>query len=271
MPSERSKLIENTNDSKNTRMDIVSSLSLMDFRKDELMHVGRYLNACQTAIDLSKKLQRPIKMLDIGCGEAYTMRTLYKSFIVNKSDTIKRYIGIDIDSPMLKKTASKYNKVLETVNGKLIAKDLTVDPQLKFKDNSIDLIVWFEMVEHIQPEFVRPIMEEAQRVLSKDGIMLLSTPNSNGSNKILPKDHVYEWSYEELRELIEDVGFSILSATGTCVNPSKVPDEYRKKQKSKVELIYEAFGRNTAMSCVAIGPLFPVECSKNMIFRCTKE
>lgn len=42
-------------------------------------------------------------------------------------------------------------------------------------------------------------------------------------------------------------------------------------EKSKVELIYEAFGRNTAMSCVAMGPLFPVECSKNMIFRCTKE
>lgn len=270
MPSERSKLVENTNDSKNTRMDIVSSLSHMDFRKDELMHVGRYLNACQTAIDLSKKLQRPIKMLDIGCGEAYTMRTLYKSFVCKKSDVIGQYVGIDIDSPMLAHTKEEYKNVLEMMNGKLISRDLTVDPRLKFKDNGVDLICWFEMIEHIQPEFVRPIMKEVHRVLSEDGVALISTPNSNGSNKILPKDHIYEWSYDGLRELIENVGFSILSATGTCINPSKVPEEYWKKQKSKVQAIYEAFGRNTAMSCVAMAPLFPVEYSKNMLFRCKK-
>lgn len=271
MPSERSKLTKNTNDSKNTRMDVVSALSLMDFRKDELMHIGRYLNAGQTAIDLSKKLGgKPIKILDIGCGEAYTMRTFYKSFVSKKSDVIKRYIGIDIDAPMLKRTAEKYKRVLEAVNGKLIACDLTTNPQLKIKDSSIDLIICFEMIEHIQPEFVEPILKEALRVLSEDGTMLLSTPNSNGSNKILPKDHIYEWSYEKLMGLIEHVGFSILSAIGTCVNPSKIPKDVWDSQKDIVQAIYSSFGQNTAMSCVAMAPLFPVEYSKNMLFRCKK-
>lgn len=81
MASERTTLGQNENDSKNTRMDIIDSMRLMDFRKDELMHIARYLNAGQTAIDLSKRLGRPLKILDIGCGEMYTMRTLYKSFV----------------------------------------------------------------------------------------------------------------------------------------------------------------------------------------------
>lgn len=268
MASERSKLEINKNKSKNTRMDVASALSRMDFRKDELMHIGRYLNAGQTAIDLSKTLERPIRMLDIGCGEAYTIRTLYKSFVCKKSDIIGQYVGIDIDKPMLDHTKEEYENVLEMMNGRLISRDLTVDPKLKFKDNSVDLICWFEMIEHIQPKFVKPIMKEVHRVLSEDGVALISTPNSNGSNEKLPKDHIYEWSYEELRELIEEVGFEIESSVGTCVNPSRVPKDVLKYINTN--FIYSAFGRNTAMSCIAMGPLVPVKYSKNMLFRCKR-
>ena len=268
MASERSKLETNKNNSKNTRMDVVSALSSMDFRKDELMHIGRYLNAGQTAIDLSKTLERPIRMLDIGCGEAYTIRTLYKSFVCKKSDVIDQYVGIDIDKPMLAYTKEKYKNILEIMNGRLFSRDLTVYPRLKLKDNTVDLVCWFEMIEHIQPEFVKPIMKEVYRVLSEDGVALISTPNSNGSNEKLPKDHIYEWSYEELRDLIEEVGFEIESSVGTCVNPSRIPKEILKKIDT--DFIYAAFGRNTAMSCIAMGPLVPVKYSKNMLFRCKK-
>ena len=270
MPSERSKLDNNVNDSKNTRMDIVNSLQNMDFRKDELMHIGRYLKACQTAITLSKQLNRPIKILDLGCGEAYSMRTFYKSFVVKKSEVVKRYIGIDIDEPMLSKTRDKYNKVLETVHGRLIAQDLTVNPHTKVKDGTIDLIIWFEMVEHIQPEFVRPILDEVFRVLSPEGILLLSTPNSNGSNQKLPKDHVYEWSYEDLSQEIQKAGFTILSSHGTSINPSKIPKDIWEKKGEMVEAVYSTFGENTAFSCVALAPLFPVKYSKSMLFELKK-
>ena len=270
MPSERSKLDNNINDSKNTRMDIVNSLQNMDFRKDELMHIGRYLKACHTAIALSKQLNRPIKILDLGCGEAYSMRTLYKSFVVKKFDVVKRYIGIDIDKPMLSKTRDKYSKVLETVHGKLIAQDLTVNPHIKVKDGTIDLIIWFEMVEHIQPEFVRPILDEVFRILSPEGVLLLSTPNSNGSNQKLPKDHVYEWSYEDLSQEIQKAGFTILSSHGTSINPSKIPKDIWEKRMKTVEAVYGTFGENTAFSCVALAPLFPVKYSKNMLFELKK-
>lgn len=269
MASERSKLDENINNSKNTRMNLVDSMRLMDLRKDELMHIGRYFKACQTAVNLSKELGRPIKVLDLGCGEAYSMRLFYKSFLVKKSDVIERYFGVDIDKPMLKRTKSEYGKVIEAVNGKLIAQDLTVDETLKLACSSIDLVIWFEMVEHIQPEFVRPILAEVNRVLRDDGVLLLSTPNSNGSNKKLPKDHVYEWSYEELLEAVKHEGFTGV-ATGTCINPSKIPQEVWRKRTEEINFVYNSFGENTAFSCVALAPLFPVEYSKNMLFELRK-
>lgn len=268
MASERTTLNHNENDSKNTRMDIVKSMELMDFRKDELMHIGRYLNAGQTAIDLSKRLGRPLKILDIGCGEMYTMRTLYKSFVCVKSDVVKSYLGLDIDRPMLERTADQFQTVVKAMRARLVPVDLTIDPKLKLKDNSVDLIFCFEMIEHIKPEFVTPILEEAHRVLSKKGVMLLSTPNSNGSNKNLPKDHVYEWSYEELSEAVKSIGFEVESATGTCINPSKIPAKVW--NRVDVNSVYSTFGRRTAMSCVALGPMFPVEYSKNMLFTLKK-
>ncbi len=232
MASERSKLDVNVNDSKNTRMNLVDSMRLMDFRKDELMHIGRYFKACQTAINLSKELDRPIKVLDLGCGEAYTMRLFYKSFLVKKADVIERYFGVDIDKPMLKRTKEEYAKVLEAVNGKLIAQDLTVNETLKLACDSIDLVIWFEMIEHIQPEFVRPILAEVKRVLNPEGILLLSTPNSNGSNKKLPKDHVYEWSYEELKKELKLEGFKG-AAVSTCINPSRIPSDIWRERGTK--------------------------------------
>lgn len=231
MASERSVLKNNKNGSKNTRMDLASSLSLMDFRKDELMHIGRYMKACETAITLSKELKRPIRILDLGCGEIYSMRTLYKSFIVKKSDVVKKYIGIDIDEDMLERTQTQFSKVLEAVNGKVLAQDLTVNPKFRLKDETIDLVIWFEMIEHIKPEFVMPLFKEVRRVMRKDAVLLLSTPNADGSNSVLPKDHVYEWGYEELKSEILNAGFIIQESVGTCINPSKIPSEIKSKRE----------------------------------------
>lgn len=269
MASERHKLDINVNDSKNTRMDIVKSLSLMDFRKDELMHIGRYLNACQTAIDLAKVLKRGLKVLDLGCGEIYIPRVLYKSFIVKKSDIVEKYYGVDIEKDMLKKVKVDYENVIKAVNAKLIEQDLTVDPIIKLPSNSVDLVVWFECIEHIKPEFVKSILSEIERVIHKDSIVLISTPNADGSNNKLPKDHIYEWGYEELYSEVSKY-LHIDKTTGTCVNVSKVPKEILNKRSKIIENIYNSFGRNTAMSSCCIAPLIPAKYCKNVVWKCSK-
>ena len=269
MSSERRKLKNNVNESKNTRMDVDAAISQMDVRKDELMHLGRYQKAVQTAIGLAKTLGRPIRVLDLGCGEIYTMRTLYKSFQVKKSDVVQRYIGVDIDDVMLDRVKDQYGSLLETINGKLIVKDITVDPKLKVKDNYFDLIIWFEMIEHVKPEFIPPMCEELRRVLSPEGILLVSTPNARGSNSKLPKDHVYEWDYEELVQVMEQ-SFELVCSRGVCINISKIPVEEREKKSRVIKQVYEAFGENTAFSSTVLGPMFPPQFCKNVIYTLRK-
>lgn len=269
MPSQRHKLDTNVNSSKNTRMDIDSAVELLDVRKDELMHIGRYQKAVQTAIQLSKRLGKPIRILDLGCGEIYTMRTLYKSFICKKSEVVRQYIGVDIDGPMLNKTAEKFAAVLRAVNGKLIQKDITVDPSLKVRDGYFDLIIWFEMIEHVKPEFIPSMFQELNRVLSPEGILLVSTPNATGSNAKLPKDHVFEWVYEDLCELMAQ-WFNIQHTRGVCINRSKIPEKEWKLREPIIEKVYQAFGDNTPFSSVVLGPLFPARYCKNVIYTLTK-
>lgn len=266
MPSERRILKSNVNDSKNTRMDLADSMDKFDLRKDEFMHLGRYFKACKTMIDMSKKLKRPLRVLDIGCGEIYVPRVLYKSFIVKKSDVIQRYVGIDIDDVMIEQVKSRHTKLIETCSVKLICQDLTADSKMKVKDGYFDVIVWFENIEHMKPEYIPAITKEVSRVLSPEGVALISTPNSAGSNAKLPKDHVYEWSYDEMMELLGP--YFNVTPVGVGLNPSKIPTNEWEKRESIINLVEAAFGVNTAFSTTAIAPMFPPEYCKNVLYTC---
>lgn len=265
MPSERHKIKSNVNSSKNTRMNLDNSTENMDYRKDEFMHLGRYFKACQTMIDMSKELGRPVRVLDLGCGEIFIPRTLYKSFIVKKSDVLEKYIGVDIDDLMLDVIKSKYATMMKTMGVKVVCQDLTTNCHFKVRDGYFDIVTWYENIEHMKPQFIEPIMEEVHRVLSPDGVLLCSTPNSIGSNEKLPKDHVYEWSYDDLLKLMSKY-FNQIDTYGVGLNVSKMPTEYLQKHKKSFDRIQVVFGRNTAFSCVAAAPLFPARYCKNVLY-----
>lgn len=269
MSSVRKIIPGNENDSKNTRMRISEAFAKGDYRKDELMHVARYLKFATTAIGMAQRLGRPIRVLDIGCGEIYCLKTFYRSFVCKKADVIAKYIGVDIDSECLDKVKRESALCLQTCNGKVFTQDLTVRPKLKVSDRYFDLVVCFEMIEHINPKFVRSILDEVDRVLSSDGVFLLSTPNATGSNSKLPKDHFHEWGYEELCEILEQV-FVLKSSVGVGLNPSKVPKEFMPK-KSILEALDTAFDRKSPFYSVALAPHINPKYCKNVLYTLTKE
>lgn len=272
MPSIRNQLSDfNVNDSKNTRMEITNSFSQMDVRKDEIMHLFRYSLAAHTMVDLSKALKRPIRVLDIGCGEMHSVRMFYKSIIEKKSDILESYTGVDIDYKMRDDALEKYGTCYKACNADIIIKDLTTDPTFDVEDNYYDLIICFEFCEHIKQKFLPDILDEVNRVLNPDGKAIFSTPNSNGSNSKLPKDHIYEYSYEELTELFFDSGLDLVDSVGCCVNISKIPAEERDKLSHEIDRLYSAYGRNSAAASVAIAPLFPPTYCKNVIYHLKKD
>ena len=49
--------------------------------------------------------------------------------------------------------------------------------ELLFKDGFFDTIIFSEVLEHIQPQGVKHIMDELTRVLKNSGEMIITTPN----------------------------------------------------------------------------------------------
>lgn len=262
MASIRKTLENNVNGSKNTRMDVEHAIGRFDIRKDELMHMNRYLKAGDTIVKLAKALGRPLRVLDIGCGEIYVARTFFSSFVERKADNIERYVGVDIDQKNIDKCHEKYEKLMKTMNAELVCIDMTTESLEAYEDGYFDLIVNFEMIEHIQPRFLKKLFTEMSRVLSDDGILLLSTPNADGSSPKLPKDHIYEYPFAELSKKLRTF-FVVKNMTGMSVNLSKIPEG----SKHLIEM-YHGFGKTFAS--VAIAPMIePVYC-KNILWECRK-
>ena len=59
-------------------MDLASAGVLGNWRPDELAHMSRFDKIASLAIEEAKLLGRPLDTLEIGCGECWSLRVLYK-------------------------------------------------------------------------------------------------------------------------------------------------------------------------------------------------
>ena len=215
MSSQHATLSNNVNDSKNTRLT-VTDIAIGDARPDILAHLSRYNKIARLMIDESNRLKRPISVMDVGCGEVWPIRILYKAHVRKKSDVVREFTGIDIDDKMLARTRKNFSSILKIFNSILIEQDLTVNPKFPVSDSAIDFAYTTEVIEHMQPRFVPAWLDGLDKAMAPNGLIFISTPNSNGSNAKLPVDHIYEWGFEELQAELTS-RWDLISATGTFI------------------------------------------------------
>jgi SAM-dependent methyltransferase len=78
---------------------------------------------------------------------------------------------------------------------------------MPFREASFDLVVAFEVIEHLQDW--RALLCESRRVLAESGLMIVSTPNrayyteSRGSEGANPF-HVHEFDFAEFRDVLHE-------------------------------------------------------------------
>jgi len=97
------------------------------------------------------------QVLVVGCGSRDEMSILNKKC---------KGIGIDISEVAVRKSKRRYPQFEYSVGD---AQDLP------FKDNSIDCLICSEVIEHLEND--EKFIEEAHRVLRKNGRLILTTPN----------------------------------------------------------------------------------------------
>jgi SAM-dependent methyltransferase len=121
-------------------------------------------------------------VIDIGCGTGYGTAHL--------AEVASSIIGIDISEPAIKWARKRYPGV----------RFARMDAQrLQFPDRSFDLIVSTENFEHLADQKCH--VKELARVLRRDGLCFVATPNPEMSIGAHNPYHTKENSFEELMEL----------------------------------------------------------------------
>ena len=138
-------------------------------------HLSRYYFASRFASSRS--------VLDLGCGSGYGSAILARS---------ARYvIAVDISSEAISYARQSYP---QPGIHYLIANC----SRLPISTGSLDLVVCFEVVEHLNEQ--QQLLEETARVLKPDGLLVISTPNRlyyTEERRELNPYHTREFNFDE--------------------------------------------------------------------------
>lgn len=167
-------------------------------------------------IDLAKNLLRKekLKILDLGTNDGAIAYEVYK----------KGHEVTGMDLPAVLEYAKPYEKFIKLVPGDITEK-------LPFQDNSFDLVLLLEVIEHlVYPTFT---VNEIKRVLVSNGFLILSTPNvASLRNRIFllqgrhwqheretdPQGHVQFFDKQKLINYLSNNGFEVLVLKGASNN-----------------------------------------------------
>ena len=147
-----------------------------------------------TLVEETRKL-KPQSILDVGCGEGFTLERLRKEGIGKKLE------GVDYLDRAIE-LGTKEHPELTLKQGSIF--------DLKYKDNSFDVVICSEVLEHIEnPE---EGLKELVRVSKK--YCVLSVPNEPffmGGNFIRGKnlsrfgndiEHINHWSFWQFKQFV---------------------------------------------------------------------
>lgn len=150
-------------------------------------HVHRYAFALRHAAGR--------RVLDVACGEGYGSAIL--------AGAARDVVGVDVDGPTVAHARERYaaHRNLSFVEGSAAA--------LPLPDASVDLVVSFETIEHLDAADQPLMLAEIARVLVPDGLLVLSAPNRpeySESRGYVNPYHRREHDRADLERLL-DAGF----------------------------------------------------------------
>jgi ubiquinone/menaquinone biosynthesis C-methylase UbiE len=146
-------------------------------------HMHRYAMA-QSLVDGRR-------VLDFGSGEGYGT-----SALASRAASVT---GVDIDPEAVAHARTKYETVLN------VSFEAITDNRLPYPDGSFDVVTCFEVIEHVPDP--NAVIEEIARLLSTDGVLLISTPNKaeySDKNNFNNEYHLKEFYVEEFREFLQE-------------------------------------------------------------------
>jgi len=116
------------------------------------------------------------KLLDIGTGSGKLIQILSNEKKIES-------VGVDTNRDMLNEAKTK----LKNTNAKLIK--IEPNKKLPFDNNSFNYITICNVLFHLKTEQIDFMLQDAQRLLKKDGKIIILTPTGNGNVLSLAKNY----------------------------------------------------------------------------------
>lgn len=140
-----------------------------------------------TILDLCKNKT----VLDLACG------TGYGSYIM--SSVAKKVYGFDIAKEVIKKNKNKY--ICENLEFGVCSAN-----SIPCKNNSFDIIVSCETIEHLNSEVADGFLAETKRLLKRNGYLFITTPNHNKTKTFesINPYHINEYTMENFEAKLKE-------------------------------------------------------------------
>jgi len=158
--------------------------------------------------DILKYAPSNKRILDVGCGTGALGREFKK-----KGNVV---YGIDISKKSIEIAKKRLDKVIQI--------DLETEVDLPFKEESFDLIIFGDVLEHFRDPF--SALNNIKKYLKKDGQIIISLPNIANweirlkllfgkfdyqKEGILDDTHLRFFTLKTAKELIKKAGLKIIS------------------------------------------------------------
>lgn len=195
-------------------LDNVQSLIYRKGIRKLISFDDRFLVVKETLEKEIKKRNGVVEVLDIAAGDG-----VYESILNEGVKSKAVFDGIDFSEAQKKKTKKIFRNFYLC--------DLDKQP-IPIKNKKYDIIIISEILEHLF--FPDEVLYQANKLLSKDGVLILTSPNSaairNGLTLLFlgtarmilypeEKQHIRFYNFKSLKSMLESAGFEIADIKGT--------------------------------------------------------
>jgi SAM-dependent methyltransferase len=187
------------------------------------------------------------RVLDVGCGvEAPLVNVLTPSL----SHVPRSYVGVDLGRLPGKTTPSRQ---WATYYGRFDATEIKEIGRLKKREREpFDVIVCLEVIEHMTKPAGLRLLKNLTTCRAPGGLLLLSTPVFDGK---AARNHLHEYTLDELARSIERAGWQIEDRFGTFARQRDLKDVATPQELAVVKQLKRYYD-DDVIACF-LAPLYP--------------
>lgn len=189
-----------------------------------------------------------MSILEIGCGTDTPLARVFTYKHIRPA----KYVGTDLN---------KLSRVPSRQWAEFIGEfDFTRRAgDLKKKHGTFDLIVSFEVIEHMPVEAGRRLLKNARELMGPNSLFMLSTPAFNGK---AAKNHIHEYRIDELEKEIKAAKLKVEKRYGTFASYHDIKKVATKEERAVLDRIREYYDGEVAACFLA--PLYPDNSRNNV-------